>query len=231
MCKIKKLFIKAAKKHVPSVDNICNDQYVGVIARNVGKWDWKCSSLYPYLDSSTQKTIRTYALKRAIKDSKLKKTKLPTIAIVLESPHTDEYKTKPPVPAASDTGKNFHSYFINMFSSWGQKYNGNLKQEYKILFINAIQYQCSLGAPTQYYRSKIFNAMWKEQKVKADFEKRLRKAQPAIVINCCTHGGISLRKRVQVSIDAVCSKSILLHAYHPSCWRKSSQIDDGGWTK
>jgi hypothetical protein len=71
--------------------------------------------------------------------------------------------------------------------------------------------------------------MWKEQKVKADFEKRLRKARPDIVINCCTHGGISLRKRVQVSIDAVCSESILLHAYHPSCWNKKTQIDDGGW--
>lgn len=230
MCKIKKLFIKAAKKHVPSVDNICNDQYVGVIARDAGKWDWKCSSLYPYLDSSTQKTIRTYALKRAIKDSKLKKSKLPTIAIVLESPHIDEFKTTPPMPAVSSTGEKFHSNFEEMFSSWSNN-TTSLKSEYKILFINAIQYQCSLGAPTKQYRSKIFNAMWKEKIVKDDFEKRLKKAKPDIVINCCTRGSSLFRKKVQSVIDAACSGSTLLHAYHPSCWHQNSKIDDGGWTK
>ena len=225
------MFIQKAKKSVPHFNNVCKDQYIGVITQNENQWKWKCSSLFPYADLASSKSIKTYVHQRLIKNFKLQKSKLPTIAIVLESPHTDEYKTKPPVPAASDTGNNFHSNFINMFSSWVQKYNGNLKQEYKILFINAIQYQCSLGAPTQYYRSKIFNAMWKEQKVKADFEKRLRKARPAIVINCCTHGGILLRKKVQVSIDAACSESILLRAYHPSCWNKKTQIDDGGWYK
>ena len=168
----------------------------------------------------------------------------PIIAIVLESPHKDEFnrESKKAIgPACGSTGRNIKKYLPSVLFNYLPaideafgliKYDSN-KQiqngEYCIALINAIQYQCSLGEDTSEYRDKIFSKMWELKKVKDDFIKRLKNSKPSVIINCCTRGNFKdneeelfLRNLVKNTIDEFLqkqsnSKNILcLRAAHPS---------------
>ena len=210
----------------------CPDQYVGIIniEKNgcVSSWNvgWKKDSIF--IKDKTNRQSNSNALQNE---------DISVLAIVLESPHKDEfnYENKNALgPAIGTTGDNIEKYLPEVVFNYlpSKKNDCNISYEpndqipngtYKVLLINAIQYQCSLGEDTKLYRDKIFSKMWEDIKVRQDFIDRLKSHNPKVVINCCTKGDFSegekeLRKLVQNEINNHCdSKDILnLRAAHPS---------------
>ena len=215
----------------------CEDQYVGLIRierLNARYCKWiKCSLKEKELRSDLH--------------NELKEEKLPIFAIVLESPHTDEYKTTVhnipiPMPAIGDTGENIQDFlpkYINRMNatcetdkiSKGVGYIDIPSGIYRVLLVNAIQFQCSLGEKTELYRTNVFKNMWKEEAVKKDFFSRIDIPDVKIILNSCTNGNknSTIRKIVQNEIDKIKSNCIKLHSLHPSSWQKCLGIEPEGW--
>ncbi len=210
----------------------CPDQIVGKIKvkKDGGIEDWKVGWIEDWCDKNSRCGISN--------------SHKPIIAIVVESPHKDEFnrESKKAIGTArGSTGRNIENYLPSVLFNYLPaidetssliEYDSN-KQiqngEYYIALINAIQYQCSLGEDTSKYRDKIFSEMWGLEKVKKDFIKRLKKSNPSVIINCCTRGNFKdnkeelfLRNLVQSTIDEFLleqnnNKNILcLRAAHPS---------------
>ncbi|MCI7213793.1 MAG: hypothetical protein MR467_06620, partial [Bacillales bacterium] len=156
-------------------------------------------------------------------------TKLKKVALILESPHKDEFDIyyRPLLPANGLTGK-------KIYEKLGSKMNNkallNRSFVYEIYIINPVQYQCSLyheleikdfgahiyGATTHCRKltNKVFRCLFGSAKhptdIQLDFQARLCTYNPDIILNCCTYG---LKKLVD---GAIHSKTILLD--HPSRW-------------
>lgn len=208
----------------------CPDQYVGIIniEKNgcVSNWNvgWEKDSIF-----IKDKT------KRQSNSDTLQNEDISVMAIVLESPHKDEFDNNQAIgPAIGTTGNNIEKYLPKEILDYLARGDEKIPSgRYKVLLINAIQYQCSLGTYTNKYRDKIFSKMWKSQNInkenedKNDFCNRLESHNPKVVINCCTKGKFKnkeikkhLRKLVQNKISEYCNgKNILeLRASHPSRW-------------
>ena len=199
----------------------CPDQYVAMIKVTKGKIVEFCPCFDFTIPNNRDKNSKILE----------NMSDIPVIAVVLESPHKDEFENYSAIgPAVGETGENFRLFFEEMLEDAIANRQLNLiHMKYRILFINAIQYQCSLGKPTKKYRDDIFTEMWNYQDsnnqniVQNDFMGRLQSHSPAIVINCCTKGNFKdneedkhLRKLVQEAIDKKFSKS--LKSTHPCCW-------------
>lgn len=77
------------------------------------------------------------------------------IIVVLESPHIDEFDSKGKGLLPLQNDKFFINKFYQAFSTSKNLSTANTlntTQSYSVYLINAIQYQCSLGLPTEYYR-------------------------------------------------------------------------------
>ncbi|MDS1821569.1 hypothetical protein QX249_12925 [Vibrio parahaemolyticus] len=148
------------------------------------------------------------------------------IHIILESPHVDEFKHQPAIPAAGATGRNI----IQCLEVALSNHSPNTIQDgvYSITLVNAIQHQASLGVKPIYFRDAIFREMWKSG-YRELFKARLLNylAKGDIIINACTCGKttskqLKLREDVQVTIDAALGTlpfSIpLIRFEHPSVW-------------
>ena len=121
------------------------------------------------------------------------------IAVILESPHIDEFvldnvtdfSSKNDVfarPANGATGKNFTQYFCEIFKDSLLKLNLD-SGFYSITLFNSIQHQCSLGTDTNIYRDRIWTRCWFGiNDYKNNFIERLSKFKPEIIINCATVG-------------------------------------------
>lgn len=111
-----------------------------------------------------------------------------TIIVVLESPHIDEFDVfgNPIAPLIND-GLFKSKFFSKLPNGILQKANGSV---YQVIFVNAIQLQCSLGVPTAYYRDYVFLYYW--ERLHKDFEERLKSlisiCNIELIINCCTVG-------------------------------------------
>lgn len=119
------------------------------------------------------------------------------IALVLESPHIDEFNinnvhdfitghTVYARPANSTTGINIDKYIIDVF-------NGLLSDLpsgcYSLSLFNSIQNQCSLGTDTKFYRDRIWTICWFEKNnYNNDFITRLNNFAPDVILNCATIG-------------------------------------------
>lgn len=112
---------------------------------------------------------------------------IPTILVILESPHIDEYETNgmPKLPLMNDY--NFRNYFFSKLDEMKVVLD---KSIYQVFFMNAIQLQCSLGMPTAYYRDYVFLYYW--EKLYKNFENRLTsfisEHNVACIVNACTIG-------------------------------------------
>ena len=210
--KNKKLFLKAIKQHIPIVP--CLDYYFGIV--DVVNKIWAKSP-----------KVHTDYIEREKIHQELKNIDLPIIIILLESPHKDEFNEKPYMPAKGDTGKKILQYFP-------AKCPALPCPKYRVLLVNAIQYQCSLGVPTKNNRTDIFLYMWSKKNIKRNLEKRLKKYSSNIIINCCTKSGVeNLRCLVQKEISKYkYEKQVKFYsAVHPSIWKNTSKIHLGGWQK
>lgn len=152
------------------------------------------------------------------------------LILILESPHVDEFKDRyNPAPAMGRTGEKIAAYIKQVKDL--DKYQEN----YGLILMNAIQYQCSLGEPTQYFRDQIFRAAWENDDLgKKNFQDRLLKVfNPGdVIVNCCTKGNKKpyLRDLVQDAIEEMqeqCKFSEIFGRTHPSYWHmpKNQEFD------
>lgn len=236
--KVVKEILKTAKKDVNYQKGKCEDQYVGLLQierKNARFSKWIKTSL---TDDENDINVQNRINLHKELDNKLN---IPVLAIMLESPHKNEYKNEYSMPACGKTGYNLYKFlpkYLNCINSTleskdeskGIGYIDIKSGIYRVLLINAIQYQCSLGQKIKSYRNKVVEKMWANDIVKKDFESRIASYKLNIVINCCTSCDLNLRKKVQESINNVVSKEVVMfHAYHPCKWQECLGIEPDGW--
>jgi hypothetical protein len=149
------------------------------------------------------------------------------IVIILESPHEDEYsgaeETLAPLgPAMGQTGRNIHKYFcthaLPILLNMGMSLD--YKKEYALCIVNPIPFQTSLTAIhgkglVASLRNKVWKALWEH--CRHDFEKRIRRYYPKIVLNGCTS---ELKTFVNPIIKSPgCGSAFNIP--HPSYWHTS----------
>lgn len=140
------------------------------------------------------------------------------LIMILESPHKDEFpEEEAPIPANGTTGENIKRYLLEVegLSEYADS---------KLIVMNAIQYQCSLGCDTKRYRDEIFRACW-NRGGKEDFISRLREAyrNNDVILNCCTKGdseGDDLRDMVCLALRESFPDATILGRTHPSSWHR-----------
>lgn len=204
---------------------VCPDCFVAKIEINIGC----CGGYVKYLiNSICDKNNRNST------DANLKKEEIPTIAVVLESPHIEEFKDVKTPMINPNTSKMFSKYFnvnimnyIKMSNCDGSVfYSGTQEIKngiYKIKIINAVQYQCSIGEnlsnkKNQTIKNEIVKKCLEEEKFKNDLIQRLDGA--SIIVNCCTGQKNNvidgMQKTVQDIIDSSGINALKLYGYHPS---------------
>lgn len=152
------------------------------------------------------------------------------LIMVLESPHRHEFDAhlKPVAPAQKNTGRNIgncmerqhrHMPGIECVASG----------RYRLVLMNAVQYQCSLGAsPTSLFRDYVFREVW-ERFGRADFVERLgmyiAEVQNHLVMICCSKGKTvlpvqaelkELRDMVAEAAQGLVGEGRLFRRPHPS---------------
>lgn len=152
------------------------------------------------------------------------------LALILESPHKDEYRINgilhktstglliPQRPANGFAGEQIDNFIQNR--PW---INGllNTSDVYEVFIMNAIQYQCSafdyiqgLNKFVRTLTDAVFLEMWNYRTNGAhypfqdDFVNRIQKYSPDVIINACTKGKVkpSLQIRVESLIINMASK-------------------------
>lgn len=162
----------------------------------------------------------------------LKDWLLPTLIMVLESPHKNEFDENglPLGPARGSTGANIRSYLINHLKNVGLE-----RGQYKLLLVEAVSYQCSNGLPIDQSeqpkkKDLLFEKIWNSGG-RQSFEARIRLYRPTIIVNSCTGGASGIESRatsrllnvlVQNSIDTICPNIPKFYSSHPSSkWFKN----------
>lgn len=183
----------------PIETRLCPDQYVGLIDAFAND-----TSEFPNRDPIAERPDG-----------------ISCVIMILESPHIYEFSNELG-PAKGKTGSLIRTKILEVEGL--SEYS-----EYGLILMNAVQNQCSLGYPTNYYRDDIFLAAW-ENGAKEDFIRRLNEAfRPGdVIINCCTKGNNKeeLRRLVHRSIPS--RIRIVLGRTHPSSWH-SSQNREFTW--
>lgn len=146
-----------------------------------------------------------------------------TIVIVLESPHIDEYSSDKkfcPTPAIGKTGTNLQKYFNQEKIFENIEIIGENKN-YRVILMNVIQYQCSLGVSTKIYRDAIFDGLLKDDDIISNFVNRLKSYNPDVVFNGCTKGANNLRRKNVTQIILNNVKEVeLFEMNHPCSWNR-----------
>ena len=130
-----------------------------------------------------------------------------TIVIVLESPHKDEFKDSNFIsPALGTTGRMLQTYFTdeNLNKLLGKEY---LCNNYRVILMNSIQYQCSLGAPTEKYCDCIWFTTWYNEG-KDSFTNRIKSYDPDIIINLSTKRKLT-EEKVNIINQAINSSNTI----------------------
>lgn len=211
----------------------CEDQFVGLL-----KIERKNAHFTQWIKTS----LTDANLRQSMHDELEQQTNIPVLAIILESPHKQEYAGNIPMPACGKTGDNIYKLlpkYLNCISatleqdniSQGVGFPDIQSGTYRVLLINAIQYQCSLGEKTKKYRDEIFDKMWENGDVRTDFANRLTIHPLRVIINCCTASAANFRKKIQkvISNSINCCDTALFHAYHPCQWQPCIAIEPGMW--
>lgn len=164
---------------------------------------------------------------------------LKTIAIILESPHIHEFQSNRELdnfgnhPALGKTGKRidrFLPYLINSFVPSKILPNccaiytseHDIKQDdYRVVLINLIQYQCSLGYDTNRYRDSVIKECLSQKAFTNSFKNEIKKYAPDVIINACTS---KYKQSVWKLIDEINMESIELETKHPSVWGYNSSL-------
>ena len=147
---------------------------------------------------------------------------LPTIVLLLESPHKDEYDNGTPIaPAMGRTGRNLDSHLAYVLSQIRNRiFNGS-----RVIVSNPVQFQTSLhmilpGKINKGVKNAVWKALWQWLYVQGCFASRMENYNPYLVINACTGGQNKNAPRKQVT-DFLKTKKICQNIYetnHPTNW-------------
>lgn len=159
-----------------------------------------------------------------------------TIAIILESPHIDEYEQRKekliPISAAQgQTGKKIEKSIADLILALKNYEVIEELHKYRVILINAVNFQTSLHfihekPMNNYYRElrdKIWLKMWTEiPQTKIDFTKQLDSLKKdSIIINACPK---SLKPLINQELIPLANRFSLFESNHPSStesWTKS----------
>lgn len=207
----------------------CKDQFVATITvGSEGIPSVKFDRKVKVKNSEKDNNETTYYYERISADEYTPDKTENIIIVVLESPHKDEYSEVNGIkvangPAYGKTGDNFNKYFPLILRNAIIDKKIVLKSgHYEIIFMNGIQYQCSLGNATSKYRDELFLKCWENDKCKEDFKERLKRyislGKNCVVINCCTKGKKNLQKLVHNEIQDACRDVPTYLCTHPCSW-------------
>lgn len=209
---IKNVFQQSAldgyKKNI--VEEPCLDSYIG----NYEKDNY-------YIPKYTLSNDRTLIFGKKI--GEIDNEEVEHIVIILESPHIDEFFKKPYLPAQGATGIFLKGYLSELLFQLALK-DFLPADRYRIFLINSIQYQCSLGQPTEFFRDYVWEQMWANDEVREDFERRIEQVHPSIIINLCTDSKEARRDKVQESIENAFKSQQKIKFFmgnHPSSWGRN----------
>ena len=146
------------------------------------------------------------------------------LILLLESPHIDEYDSNQNAygPAQGKTGCNICYYLEDCLNNLRSPIVLNIGIRYRLVLMNAIQFQCSLGFspinPTT--RDSIW--LWlMTQNNYNDIDRRLNcflsLNTNCVVVNCCTK---KLKPNLNVKVASITTN--YYYGHHPSCWCFSS---------
>jgi len=147
----------------------------------------------------------------------------PCLIMILESPHIDEFNGALG-PAKGFTGEMIRQHLRQSISL------PNL-EDFGLILVNAVQYQCSLGVSTERYRDSIFRAAW-DAGGRLNFGERIKQLVRTgdVVVNCCTKGNdfainTPLRSLVETEVRRVLPGIRSIRRMHPASWRVPSWIE------
>ena len=184
----------------PANSSSCDDNYIGIIEYDGNSFvGYNGSNLFG-LQRNAKQSHNNSQKRVKIDYNSFSPTQNPRkIIILLESPHTEEFFPKfrngvSSGPALGISGGVFDKHCIDVFN-----YNKNIlrlalhltnqSEIFEMYFVNAIQYQCSLGPPLKpTIRDFVFYALWNQHpnSFKDDLIERLNIIQPDLIINACT---------------------------------------------
>ena len=146
-----------------------------------------------------------------------------TVVIILESPHIEEYSKNNkfcPTPAIGRTGTNLQRHF-NQDIIFKHSKTLNKNKNYRVILMNTIQYQCSLGVATKIYRDDIWDRLWKENDIVKNFVNRLKSYNPKVIFNGCTEDSNKARRTsVSQTIRNNFDNIELFEMNHPCYWER-----------
>lgn len=172
-------------------------------------------------------------------DLSLEGHKYKKIVLILESPHIKEFdEFYGNHPALGTTGNNIKDLLpdlLNRYIPTTVDNNGNslydsksdiLDDDYEIVLVNPVQFQCSQGLTNSDFKYKVLNkCLGKNRKTDvfvSDFLLRISYLNPDIIINCSTN---EVKKIIWSLIDDVkLTSTLFLEAKHPSVWNKKESI-------
>ena len=152
------------------------------------------------------------------------KLKVEKLALILESPHKDEFSGNyvPLRPANGLTGRKINNKIGNFALSW----NLSTTVAYEVMLMNAVQFQCSCWYQCassghhplkRHEKDSVFRVLFDDSmgNLRQDFIKRLKAYSPSIVINACTSPLRDTKVKTAISEAGFnCSQSVK----HPSVW-------------
>lgn len=146
------------------------------------------------------------------------------LVIILESPHKDEFNALGNAigPAMGATGNRFNTWFFSIVQNSNIYPNIN-HLTMDVIFVNAVQYQCSLGKPIQANKPLRDNNWFTcfNNGCNIDLIRRLNAIAPIAIINLCTIGNEyhSMQSTLDNYIIGNGLQTIqYTKGYHPSTW-------------
>lgn len=142
------------------------------------------------------------------------------LILIMESPHIREYDRsfgRDPAPAQGPTGRNIRKYLPEILAKIPY-------EPQKVILMNSIQHQCSLGAKIEIYRDDVFAAAWENEVIgREKFKKRLKKyvgdSDDYYILNACTFGNQRKEKVNQAILDVDAALGNRLSTIgHPYSW-------------
>ena len=206
----------------------CCDNFIGTLVYGNNGFEFNNQNIYFGLElkSKTNNAIVQYREEMDYLNFK-PHSQNRKIVILLESPHNEEYNAQLQIaksgPACGNSGCVFNNNAIRVFNAniniIVNKLNPNPKEEFDIYFVNAIQYQCSLGKTNfnRNLRDHIFINLWSNPiyDFKNDLLERLQIISPDLIINACTQN----LKNSCCNASQIASNFNYLDAnYHISLW-------------
>ncbi len=204
---------------------ICYDMYVGTIKDN----KYEANNRYKEAQSFAiiyEDTNNKFVAKYSLQGSKLFNNSI--ILCILESPHKREYSyPNYGFAAMGGTGKLFDKKLLEKLKEIGFDF----KDDYDIVLINAVQYQCSNGKTLSKKRKKDMNVNkyerdinWircmDEENCQKDLLKRIEAFNPKYIINLCTIGLHNLQLILDNKIKEFIKEKGYSYTFgnHPSTW-------------